>query len=126
MKSHATLVEQDHVRLETLRREVNTDYLAATASLGLSMVGVLVFAPIVLAELPLNIYTLSSIIDQAYDGVGLQRRTARFFALGIAAATVVFSSQFLVVACIQWVYFAYRKVIFDLGQPIVLMPAAAT
>ncbi len=126
MKSHATLVEHEHVRLETLRREVNTDYLAATASLGLSVVGVLVFALIVIAELPLNIYTLSSIIDQAYDGIGLQRRTARFFALGIAAATVVFSSQFLVVACVQWVYFAYRKVIFDLGQPMVLMPAAAT
>ncbi len=126
MKSHATLVEQDHVRLETLRREVNTDYFAATTSLGLSVMGLLVFAPIMLAKLPLNIYTLSSIIDQAYDGIGLQRQTARLFALGIAAATVIFSSQFLVVACIQWVYFAYRKVIFDLGRPMVLVPAAAT
>lgn len=116
LKSYALIVEQDEMAETRLAQEVDTEYALSTVSLGLSVAGVLVAAPIALLGLPINIYNLAAIVEQAYNGLSRQRRIAQLAAVSVALTVFTLSNQSLIVSCIQWLYFAYRRAAFKLGR----------
>lgn len=124
----AQIVESEEATTLATERAINTNYALASISLSLDLVAVTIYAPLRWVSMPMDMYNLATIFEQAYAGVFDSRRSVRILSVTTTVVILLLANQVVLVSLVQWLYFTYQKVGFDLRQRLGDMantPAAA-
>ncbi|RRR74378.1 MAG: hypothetical protein EI684_07245 [Candidatus Viridilinea halotolerans] len=118
-QSYAQLVEPEEETALAVERDLNTNYALATISLSLDIVAALIYQPLRWVSMPMDIYNLATILDDAYAGFFDARRSVQILSATTTVLIFMFADQIVMVSLVQWCYFTYQKVRFDLRQRLV-------
>jgi hypothetical protein len=118
VKSYALVIEDKATTALALKQQVETSYTLATISLGLSMASDLLFEPIKWLGLPFDIATFGLLLEQVYDERHQARHGARLTAIGVFLVIFTAADRIVIITIIQWCYFFYRKVAFELQRQL--------
>lgn len=107
---------QDREGIAVMRQQVDRSYRYATYSLGLSVLGVVVYAPLGLLSVPLTLYSslpqFERTIENLLDRVELN---VDFIQVALVGVALVLERYFLA-SFLQWVFVLNEKASFELSE----------
>jgi hypothetical protein len=104
----------DNTDPNQLAQRNDQDFSLATTSLTMTVLGTLVYSPLLLISLPLNIYNTIPMLEESFETVFIER-TFRFVLVSssVALAGLLTDLQNLV-ALIQWLHYLNRKLLYNM------------
>ncbi len=109
VETTATVVEEpDWYQIE---RRINLNLNLATFSLGLTTVGVLIYAPLVFVSIPFNLYDAVVIFEDAWDMVLSKGHLITVLISSSVIAITLVANLYLITALVEWLYFFNKKLI---------------
>jgi hypothetical protein len=109
VETSATVVEEPD--LHEIERRVNVNLNLATWSLGLTTFGVLIYAPLVLLSIPINIYDAIAIFEDTWDMVLKKGPLGTVLVSSSVVTITLLADLYLITALVQWLYFLNQKLI---------------
>lgn len=129
IKTSATVIEDPD--LDKLDRRATFNFNLATFSLGLTTAGVLIYAPLIVASLPFNIFDTIIMFEDTWDTVLAKDPFGGVLVSSSIVAVTLLAHLHLLAALLQWLYFLNQKLMLvimrsDLGAIINMMQQGAT
>lgn len=107
---------QETINHSQIQEAVNRDFTVSSISLGLAASGAIIYAPLVLASVPLTIYGLIPMVEHSLQGLFKKGEGAMVAAGSIVVAITLLANHFVLAAMIEWLYFLNRKLWFELAS----------
>lgn len=107
VKSSAVVVEEPD--LQHIERRVDFNLNIATWSLVLTTAGVLVYSPLLLISIPLNIYDAIAMFEDAWSVFIEKRRITAVVIIPSLVAVTMVIELYLLTSVVQWLYFLNQK-----------------
>lgn len=97
-----------------LAQQNDQEFSLATTSLTMTVLGTLVYSPLLLISLPLNIYNTIPMLEESFETIFVER-TFKFVLVSssVALAGLLADLQSLV-AIIQWLHYFNRKLLYTM------------
>jgi hypothetical protein len=109
IETSATIVEEPD--LPTIERRITTNLHLATFSLGLTTAGVLIYAPLVLASIPFNLYDAVMMFEDAWEMILAKGPLATVLTSSSVVVITMLADLYLITALVQWLYFLNQKLV---------------
>jgi len=110
---HETVIIE-HSDPNQLAQQNDQDFSLATTSLTMTVLGTLVYSPLLLISLPLNIYNTIPMLEESFETLFIER-TFRFV---LVSSSVVLAGLFTnlqnLVAIVQWLHYLNRKLFYHI------------
>lgn len=97
-----------------IAQQNDQDFSLATTSLGITILGTLVYSPLLLISLPINIYNTIPMLEESFESAFVQR-TFRFVLVSTTVSLVGLITDLQnFVAIIQWLHYLNRKLLSNM------------
>jgi hypothetical protein len=129
IETSATIVEEPD--LEQIERRINGNLNLATLSLGLAAGGVLIYAPLILISIPLNLYDAIMIFEDTWDMVLTKGPLGTVLVSSSVVVVTLLIDLQVIAALFEWFYFLNQKLVLlllrsELGPLIMQQDTART
>jgi len=114
IKTQATIVEEPD--LGKIERRVNLNFTLATFSVGLTAAGTVLYAPLILASIPFNIYDAIAMFEDTWTMVFTKGRIGTVLFSSSLVAITLAAHMYLIASLLEWLYFLNQKLILLLMQ----------
>jgi hypothetical protein len=112
IKTSATVVEEpDQAKIA---RRVNLNFNLATISVGLTAAGTVLYAPLVLVSIPLNLYDAIMMFEDTWMLVLSQGRIGLVLVSSSLVAITMVANMYLIASLLEWIYFLNQKLLLQL------------
>jgi hypothetical protein len=112
IETNATVVEETD--LNKIERRVNLNLNLATCSMGLTAAGVILYTPLVIAALPLNIYDAIMIFEDTWAMIMSKGRVGTVLLSSSLVAITLIAEMYFLVSLLEWLYFLNQKLVLVL------------
>ncbi len=127
VKTSATVVEEPD--LERIERRINFNLNLSTFSLGVTTAGVLIYAPLLLISIPINIVDAINIFEDTWDMILARGPLGTVLVSSSVVAISLLANLQLIAALVEWLYFLNQKLILLLMRtevgPIIMQQGQA-
>jgi hypothetical protein len=112
IETSATVVEDPD--LNKIERRVNLNLNLATISLGLTAAGVILYAPLVIVSIPLNVYDAVTMFEDTWAMIVSKGRLGTVLVSSSLVAITLIAEMYFLASLIEWLYFLNQKLVLVL------------
>lgn len=105
----------DQINLAQIEPQINRDFALSSISLGLSVTGTLVYAPLGVASIPLTIYGALPTFEHAYESFFSRNRTKMAMVSSIVIIGTLTANYYFLASLIQWSYHLNQKLLLEMN-----------
>jgi len=109
-------VIEERRSLREEEQKISQDYTLASVSLGLSLSGALIYAPLGVLSAPLTLYTSIFVFEQAWDSFYSEKIKKRKVIYSLLIIVPLYTGRYVLPSVINWLYQLNRRVFVRINQ----------